>query len=113
MSTSLHLPLPLTRLSLPQGVDELPAESVQMVKQATDTPEVARTTMTAVTFVLGAVLILIGAVVFLTRFRRSRRATATLNSAGNGKPVEMADVNPTNGGTNGVKVAEAGAPPTV
>ena len=85
-----------------------------MVKQATDTPEVARTTMTAVTFVLGAVLILIGVIVLLTRFRRSRRAKATLNSASNGKPVEMADVNPTNGGTNGApKVAEAGAPPTV
>ena len=87
-----------------------------MVKQATDTPEVARTTMTAVTFVLGAVLVLIGATVFLTRLRQSKRAT--LNGAGqsNGKPVEMADVNPTNGsaaGNGAAKLAEAEAPPSV
>ncbi|XP_043221777.1 lysosome membrane protein 2-like isoform X1 [Amphibalanus amphitrite] len=95
------------------GVDELPDETVAMVKQATDTPEVARTTMTAVTFVLGAVLVLIGATVCLTRMRQSRRAT--LNSAPNGKPVEMADVNPTNGsaGNGAAKLAEAEAPPSV
>ena len=86
-----------------------------MVKQATDTPEVARTTMTAVTFVLGAVLVLIGATVFLTRLRQSRRATLNPAQAANGKPVEMADVNPTNGsaGNGAMKMAEAEAPPSV
>ncbi|XP_037070260.1 protein peste-like [Pollicipes pollicipes] len=101
------------------GVDHLPPESIQMVKQATDTPEVARTTMTAVTFVLGAVLVLIGAAVLLSRMRQKRRAeVAAASAAGaaqsNGKPVELAEVAPVNGGapTNGT-APEKGAPPSV
>lgn len=87
-----------------------------MVKQATDTPEVARTTMTAVSFVLGAVLLLCGATVLLVRRREARRARIAANAADpdlkNGKQVEM-KTPPVNGstpalnGTNASKAAEA------
>jgi len=70
------------------GVDQLPDDTVAMVRQATDTPEVARTTMIAVSFVLGAVLLLLGGAVLLHRRRQARRLAGGQQNGTAGK-VEM------------------------
>lgn len=90
------------------GVDQLPDEVVSLVHQALGAPLMARTSMSAVTFTLSLLVLLVGgAYVFRRRLRRKRRnmvaeETSVKNGAGGGgasgggagKSVEMTGVQP-------------------